>query len=88
MKTKPVKFPKNHPQSINDPKRQVTLQFMTVAEKNEFIRWYSRSGSNHFWCVLASYGPKWYKTKIGLKWRKVAEERIDKWPLNNERWVP
>lgn len=78
---------KLHPQDIDDPKRQVTLQFMTVAEKEEFIKWYARYGSNHFLEVLAQYGPKWYKTKIGLKWRKVAEDRLKYWPKNNERLI-
>jgi hypothetical protein len=78
---------KQHPQEINDPKRQVTIQFKTVKEAREFKKWYARSGSGHFWSLLSQYGPKWYKTKIGLKWRHVAEDRLKNWPKDNERFV-
>ncbi len=80
MKTK-------HPQEICDRKRQVTIQFKTVEEKKMFMKWYAGAGSSHFWGLLASYGPKWWKTKSGLKWRKVAEDRLKNWPKDNERFV-
>ena len=81
MKKKP------EPQEVLDKKRQATLQFMTVAERDEWINWYRRDGTQHFWGWLATFGPRWYKTKIGLKWRKVAKDRLKYWPDRNERFV-
>jgi hypothetical protein len=76
-----------HPQDILDKSRQVTLQFKTKAERNEWMRWYRRAGSGHFWSLLSQYGPRWYKTKVGLKWRRVAEDKLKNWPKDNERFV-
>lgn len=76
-----------HPQSVIDKKRQVTLQFMTVAERNLFERWYRKWGCRHFAGHMMTYGPKWYKTPIGLHWRKVSEDRLKHWPKNNEVFV-
>jgi len=67
--------------------RRVTLEFKTKAERDEWMKWYVRDGSNNFWGWLATFGPRWWKTKIGLKWRKVAEDRLNNWPHDNERFV-
>lgn len=75
------------PQSVLDRKRQATIQFYTKAERDMWMRWYYRSGHKHFSCHMMQYGPKWWKTKIGLKWRKAAEDRMKYWPDRNERFV-
>ncbi len=69
------------------PNKRITLEFKTNAERDEWVKWYCKDGSNHFWGWLASYGPRWWETKIGLKWRKVAEDKLKNWPKNNERFV-
>lgn len=71
----------------NPKDRQVTLEFKTKAERDEWMKWYARDGANNFWGWIATFGPNWHKTKIGLKWRKVAENRLKNWPNDNERFV-
>lgn len=78
---------KLRPQEINDPERQVTLQFFTVAEKKLWMQWYRRSGCRHFSCMMMQYGPRWWKTKKGLYWRKQSESKLENWPWENERFV-
>jgi hypothetical protein len=56
-----------HPQQILDKKRQVTIQFVTVAEAKLWKKWYARSGHRHFSSLMMRYGPKWWETKPGLK---------------------
>ena len=67
--------------------KQITLEFETTAERDLWVKWYCRNGSNNFWGYMAGCGPKWWKTKSGLKWRKVAERRVDEWPKHNEKFV-
>ena len=81
MKKKP------HPQEVFDRKRQATLQFMTAAEKKIWEEWYRGDGGTYFSHHLMGCGHNWWKTKKGLKWRRVAEERLKHWPKNNERFV-
>lgn len=76
---------KKHPQDVLDKTRQVTLQFKTKAERDEWKRWYRRDGSRHFWGWLAHVGPK--RTKKDLYWRKVAEDKVTNWPKDNESFV-
>ncbi len=81
---------KKHPQEVLDEKRQVTLQFSTVEEKDVWVKWYSTDGANYFWSWLATprwLSKRWWKTKKGLYWRKVAEDKLDNWPKDNERFV-
>ncbi len=90
MKNKPHykgKYDPKHPQSVLDPNRQATLQFLTKAERDLWEEWYRHSGCSHFSCFMMQCGPKWWKTKKGLHWRKVAEDRLDNWPFNNEVFV-
>jgi len=67
--------------------RRITLEFITKAERDMWVRWYYGAGHKHFACHMMQYGPKWYKTKAGLHWRKVAEARLENWPHNNEKFV-
>jgi hypothetical protein len=67
--------------------RQITLEFKTKQERDVWVKWYCRQGSNNFWGWLSTFGPKWWKTKIGLKWRKVAEARLKNWPKDNEKFI-
>ena len=78
---------KKRPQEVLDRKRQVTLQFVTVAEAKLWKRWYANAGHKHFSCLMMQYGPRWWKTKAGLHWRKASESKIKNWPHENERFV-
>ena len=67
--------------------RRVTLEFKTKALRDEWMKWYARDGTTFFWSSLLTYGPRWYKTKVGLYWRKIAEHRIKHWEEYTEKFV-
>ena len=71
----------------NSENRRVTLEFKTKELRDEWKKWYRRDGSNYFWGSLLTHGPKWYKTKAGLRWREIAEERMTNWDRDTERFV-
>lgn len=65
--------------NMKTPKqKQVTLQFATLDERNEFIRWYSGAGSTHFFCHLCNKGGKY---------RRIAELKEKHFPKRQEKWV-
>lgn len=66
---------------------RATLEFITKAERDMWMRWYYDSGCRHFSLHMMQYGKNWWKTKSGLHWRKVADARMDNWPHNNEKFV-